>query len=253
MALIEISEENFKQYNVKRSPTLLGITSEFRWFSDDEEKILGILLIDKIDKDWSYVILAQEEDGEYRFSDGEVSIISEAHAAESLIKKMQKIRKIGKIEKNLYNSSLFNKSSNILVTEISEEVKKFFKKYPQKMYDLQPRKFEELIASILEDLGFTIELTQATRDGGRDIIANIKNEVTNFLAYVECKRYSPDNKIDVGIIRSVQGVHYTRKPNKSIIVTTSFFTKDAIEEAKLIENQLDLKDYNGIQEWLKKY
>lgn len=253
MALKQISEEKFNKYNFNKSPVLIGIATEISWYSDDEDNILGTVLIDNIDKDWSYVIMSLEEDGEYRFSDGEVSIVSEEKATLKLTKKMYEIGKAGKIEKDLYKSTLFDTKSTIIVNDISEEIKKFFKKYPQKLYDINPRKFEELIASILEDLGFTVELTKATRDGGRDIIANIRNEVTNFLAYVECKRYAPDNKIDVGIIRKVQGVHYTRNPNKSIIVTTSFFTKDAIEEAKLVENQLDLKDYNGIQEWLKKY
>ena len=54
-------------------------------------------------------------------------------------------------------------------------MKKFLKKYSEKLYDIDPRKFEELVASILEDLRFSIELTQATRDGGWDIIANVKN------------------------------------------------------------------------------
>lgn len=253
MALKQISEEKFNKYNFNKSPTLIGIATEISWYSDDQENILGAILIDNIDKDWSYVIMSLEEDEEYRFSDGEVSLDSKDEATLKLTKKMSEIGKAGKIEKDLYNSTLFDKKSTIIVNDISEEIKKFFKKYPQKLYDINPRKFEELIASILEDLGFTVELTKATRDGGCDIIANIRNEVTNFLAYVECKRYALDNKIDVGIIRKVQGVHYTRNPNKSIIVTTSFFTKDAIEEAKLVENQLDLKDYNGIQKWLEKY
>ena len=143
--------------------------------------------------------------------------------------------------------------SNAIVHNIDDEVKKYFKKNPDKLYDLDPRKFEELIASIFKDFGFDVELTKATRDGGRDIIASIRNAVTNFLAYVECKKYAADNKIGVGIIRNVAGVHYMRKPSKSIIVTTSYFTKDAIKEARSLENQLDLKDFNSIKEWLKKY
>jgi hypothetical protein len=51
----------------------------------------------------------------------------------------------------------------------------------------------------------------------------------------------------------VTGVHYLRKANKSMIVTTSFSTKDAVEESKLIENSLDLKDYNDIKKWLERY
>ncbi|PRD56747.1 restriction endonuclease [Sphingobacterium gobiense] len=253
MALKRISEDTFNDYNFTKTPSLIGLVREEHWFSDDAENLLGTVLIDLIDKDWSIVIMALEEDGEYRFTDGEVSIEEEDEAIDRLKTKMSAIAKAGKIEKELYSSTLFDSKSPIIVTDINEEIKKFFKKYPQRLYDLNPRKFEELIASILEDLGFTVELTRATRDGGRDIIASIRNSLTNFLAYVECKRYAPDNKIDVGIIRQVQGVQYTHRPSKSIIVTTSFFTRDAVKEAKFIENQLDLKDFNDIKNWLEKY
>ena len=49
------------------------------------------------------------------------------------------------------------------------------------------------------------------------------------------------------------GFFYLDKPTKSIIVTTSFFTEDAKEVAKKIENQLDLKDFNDIKKWLERY
>lgn len=253
MALKEISQLEFENYNFIKHPTLIGIAEEIRWFSADEANIIGTILIDKIDKDWSYVIMAKEEDGQYRFTDGKVSIDSEDLAITELVDKMRAFAKNNKIEKELYNSTLFDIKSTIIITDINDEIKKFFKKYPQKLYDINPRKFEELVASILADLGFDVQLTQATRDGGRDIIANIKNAVTDFLAYIECKRYSPENTIGVGIIRQVSGVHYLRKPSKSIIVTTSFFTKDAKEEAKLIENQLELKDFDNIKNWLERY
>jgi len=119
-------------------------------------------------------------------------------------------------------------------------------------YD-QPRKFEELIASILEDFGFDINLTKATRDGGSDIIARIKNSVCSFLTLVECKRYAPDNKVGVGIVREVIGVHSIKQASKSIIVTTSFFSKDAQEVAKKMENQIDLKDFEDLKIWLNQY
>ncbi|WP_332023252.1 restriction endonuclease, partial [Kaistella sp.] len=118
---------------------------------------------------------------------------------------------------------------------------------------LTPRKFEELVASILEDLGFDVTLTKQTRDGGSDIIASIRNAVTSFLILVECKKYSPENKVDVGIIREVVGVQTFKNPSKSIIVTTSRFTKDAIKEASQMKDKLDLKDYDNLKEWLSKY
>ena len=40
---------------------VLGITTEEGWFTDESESFLGVLLSDKIDHDWGYVILARDE------------------------------------------------------------------------------------------------------------------------------------------------------------------------------------------------
>ena len=105
----------------------------------------------------------------------------------------------------------------------------------------------------LKDMGFNVELTKATRDGGRDIIAHVSNSLCSYLTHIECKKYATDNKIGVGIIREVMGVHNIRQATKSIIVTTSFFSKDAIKEAEIVGNHLDLKDFNDLKCWLQKY
>lgn len=248
MAIRQISQEEFQNYNFENYTTF--VAKEKSWYADDGANIIATILLDNFDKDWSYVILGKDEDGKYRAIEVEVSIEEVNDAIKNLYSKMNEISIAGKMEKQIYESTLFKPESSVIITDMDDAIKKYFKKYPEKLYEINPRKFEELIASIFKDLGFDVELTKATKDGGRDIIASIKNSVTNFLAYIECKRYAPDNKVDVGIIRNVAGVHYLRKPSKSIIVTTSFFTKDAQEEAKLIENQLDLKDFNDIKSWL---
>lgn len=255
MAIREISQDEFDSYNIDRAPSFM-LAEELLWFADDQAKLLGTILIDKIDKDWSYVVLALESDGFYRAARVEVSIQDDEECEVKLSETIRDISVKGNFSEALFeldDTEPIIGESSLVVRDIDDEVKKYFKKHPEKLYDLNPRKFEELIASILRDFGFEIELTKATRDGGRDIIARIKNSVLDILTYVECKRYSAENKIDVGIIRQVVGVHYIRKPSKSIIVTTSFFTKDAISEAKNLENQLELKDFNNIKDWLRRY
>lgn len=254
MAVERILKEKFNSYNHYKSPlaSLFGI--ERSWFADDENNLIGIVLEDRIDKDWAFVVLALHEDGLYRAISVNSSLESMEIAEDKLLENINVVGRAGKAQEELFNKPKSNEESEqIVITNINDEIKKYFKEHPEKLYNLTPRKFEELIASIMEDFGFTVELTQATRDGGRDIIAYIKNAVTEFLAYIECKKYSADNKVGVGIIREVIGVHYIRKPSKSIIVTTSFFTPDAIKEANIIEHQLGLRDYNNIKEWLSKY
>lgn len=273
MNIKSISKKEFYLLNIIIEAKSNVFATEIEWFKDNGNRVLGVILKDKIDKDFSYVILASEVDNTFRAVDVKVSISSIDSARDELISKLNESINKGKYEQTLFQQEKLiietaptititdvkdsiisdTKSYSIVITDINEEIKKYLNRNPQKLYDLSPRKFEELIGSIMEDLGFSIELTKATRDGGRDIIAKIENSVTDFLAYIECKRYSPENKIGVGIIREVTGVHYINKPSKSIIVTTSFFTRDAVELARKMENQMDLKDFNSIKEWLKKY
>lgn len=140
-----------------------------------------------------------------------------------------------------------------IIKDINLEIIRYLAKNPNYLYSLSSRKFEELIAYILKDFGFDVELTKATRDGGKDIIAYFKNEITSFLTYVECKKYSMNNPVGVEIIRSVYGQQRISQANKSLIITTSFFTRDALNLQRTIMNEMELKDYNDLTKILSNY
>lgn len=251
MSIHRISREEFDSLNLEK----LGLFPEKSWFKSSEIDIAGTVIKDPIDKDWSYAIVAKEEDGFYRYVNGEVSLPTREDAEAKIYSSMLELNEKGAFQEELYSEPEDAPSSetHVVITTIDMQIKTYFKKNPEKMYDLSPRKFEELVAAILKDMGFDVELTKATRDGGRDIIAHIRNSVCSYLTHIECKKYAPDNKIGVGIIREVMGVHQIRQATKSIIVTTGFFTKDAVKEAGMVESHLALKDFHDLKEWLQRY
>lgn len=256
MAIVPISKAEFDERNPARSGLVTMLAVEKTWFADTDRNMIGAILFDRSDKDWNYVILALHEDGAYRWIAGDSCIDKQAQAEARLVTSMRKMDETGKAIETLFEAdqaTVESEECDVLFTDINEELKRYFQKHPERLYDLSPRKFEELIASILKDFGFDVELTPATRDGGRDIIAYIRNAVCQYLTFVECKKYAADNKVGVGVVREVSGVHYLKKAAKSMIVTTSFFSKDAKKEAAAIEHQLELKDYNNIKEWLARY
>lgn len=121
------------------------------------------------------------------------------------------------------------------------------------IYQITPREFEEVIAEIFEKLGYEVILTVATRDGGKDLVMKRTLEGgIKLLIYVECKQYSLDRKVGVDIVRAVRGVHSMDNVNKSIIITTSKFTRDAQNLASknelitLIDNNQLLNLINSI-------
>jgi hypothetical protein len=126
-------------------------------------------------------------------------------------------------------------------------------KDPKLIFGISPRQFEELIAELFHNRGFDVELTQATRDGGRDIIAIYETLDIQTKYLIECKRYAPSNKVSLSIVQRLFGVKTAEPANKAILVTTSSYTKDAKAFASDHIWDLELKAYDDIMSWVKKY
>lgn len=90
----------------------------------------------------------------------------------------------------------------------------------QAMKDMDGREFELFIAEMFLRLGSKVEVTPATRDKGIDLIVD---EIG-----IECKCYNKAS-ISSPIVLKLMGALQLRGLSKGIIITTSQYTKDAIE------------------------
>lgn len=142
------------------------------------------------------------------------------------------------------------KNIRIDVSEVNDWMLNELNKNPTDLYKLSPRRFEELIAEVLMRKGYNVELTPATRDGGKDIYVAHKDDLGSFLYLVECKHYEPPRKVGVSVIRDLYGVLSKEKATYGIVVTTSDFTKPAQEFQQDIKFQMSLKNFNSIQKWI---
>lgn len=140
-----------------------------------------------------------------------------------------------------------------LITTVSAQLLTLLSKNPRLLYEISPRTFEEVIAEIFLNNGFYVELTKATRDGGKDIIAIKQNLGIQTKYIIECKRYARENKISIGLVQLLLGVKIAAAANQAILATTSSFTKDAVEFSKNHIWDLALKDYDDITTWLLPY
>lgn len=137
-------------------------------------------------------------------------------------------------------------------SKISEELTAYILSNPGAMHNISPRKFEELVAYIMEKYGYEVTLTQQSRDGGIDIFA-LKNEgFGNILTIVDCKKYSATNPVGVAAVRGMYGTLQIENASHGIIATTSRFTRDASSLAHDYKYQLSLKDHADILRWIQK-
>lgn len=104
--------------------------------------------------------------------------------------------------------------------------------------------FENVCQNLIENMGFSVETTKASGDGGIDLVAYNHEPVLSGKYIIQCKRYS--GSVGEPIIRDLYGVVTSERANKGILMTTGYFTKSAIAfaEGKPIElidgEQLDV-------------
>jgi DNA-directed RNA polymerase specialized sigma24 family protein/HJR/Mrr/RecB family endonuclease len=153
------------------------------------------------------------------------------------------------------NSNCNIQQINIIKDEINAVLIKHLATHPHKMYDLDPYKFEKLVAALMKDMGYDVYHTSQTRDGGRDIIAVMKTPSNDqIVTIVECKRYRADRVIGIDIVKSfLYTIREQDKANAGWIVTTSTFSPEAINEQKKYKWQLSLKDNNHLTDWCSNY
>ena len=140
-----------------------------------------------------------------------------------------------------------------MVQDITKELLSQLGGQPNLIYQLEPRRFEELVARLLEDQGCEVTLTKRTRDGGYDIFGKIKSSIVSPVFLAECKRYAPHNKVGVEVVRGLYAVTEIQRANLGLVITSSSFTKDAVAEKMRIGNRIELKEFNDLCTWLVPY
>ena len=122
----------------------------------------------------------------------------------------------------IYSDTLFWKDKSAIEYRSLSDLKR-----------MHPFKFEDYVAKLYKNMGYSVKQTKRTGDGGKDIVAT-KNGQTYF---VECKRYS--DPINVHKMRDFVGACVLGgKDVKGIYVTTSSFTNDAKSAANRIGIQM---------------
>ena len=115
--------------------------------------------------------------------------------------------------------------------------------------NVTPIEFERICAELIKKMGFEVETTKITGDGGIDIIAYNEQPMTAGKYIVQCKRYG--GSVGEPIIRDLYGTTMGVNANKGILLTTGTFTKSAQEFAK--NKQIELIDGKMLESLLIKH
>ena len=109
-----------------------------------------------------------------------------------------------------------------------------------------PQFFERLVVELMQSMGYggwskdSGQATQYTADGGIDGIIN-EDPLGLETIYLQAKRYS-DNAIGRPDIQAFVGALEMNRARKGVFITTSRFSRDAVEYVSMIEKKVVLID-----------
>jgi restriction system protein len=156
-------------------------------------------------------------------------------------------------------------SSNIKKQSVSnntpqEELYASFESIKQSLYDeiletilsKTPAAFEKLVLQLLQKMGYGGEVrnaglvTQYSNDGGIDGI--IKEDILGFgRIHIQAKRYKMDSTIGREDIQKFVGALAVAQSNKGVFITTSGFSKGAIDYANSLNGSTTIILIDGKQ------
>ncbi len=133
------------------------------------------------------------------------------------------------------------------------EIIKVLSRSPDTIYEINWRKWEEIVAAAYKQQGFDVTLTPRRNDKGRDVIATSRGlGSVRFIDQV--KAYRPGHVVTAEEVRAMVGV-LTLELNvsKGLVTTTSAFAPGILHDpeiARLVPYRLELKGRHALLEWL---
>ena len=122
----------------------------------------------------------------------------------------------------------------------------FLKKYKKKKFYLASGineidkfsgiEFENLLAVYFKEMGYKVKTTPASNDYGADLVLHKDNKCV----IVQAKRYK--NKVGISAIQQIAAAKAYYKADRTIVVTNSYYTKQAVNLAKKCDVQLIDRD-----------
>lgn len=95
MGIERITKAEFIPLSPAKDPEVEQIATEMGWFADTKKNIIGAILLDHHDKDWNYVVLGRDEEGQFRWIAGDSSFATQEKAEGELTAAMSKFEESG--------------------------------------------------------------------------------------------------------------------------------------------------------------
>lgn len=125
----------------------------------------------------------------------------------------------------------------IIVRQLAEHLCELIAKYPNALEEVEWRDLERIIATALEEVGFSVELTRPGKDGGKDVIATCVVENSNMTFYVEIKHWRRGGRPGMQMISDFVEVNASDGTNGGLFLSSSGYAEAVYSRLSEISRQ----------------
>lgn len=125
----------------------------------------------------------------------------------------------------------------MILRALSEQLARLIARDPGTLAHLEWRDVERVIAEVFDGLGFKVELTPGTKDGGKDVVVQCEVAGTLSTYYVEIKHWRSSTRVGPGAVEKLLKVIVREKKAGGLFLSTYGFTDNAFEQLTAIDKQ----------------
>ena len=141
-----------------------------------------------------------------------------------------------------------------LVKNIYKTLAQSIAENPNYLNELEWRELEKMLAEVLEVLGFSVELTPPSKDGGKDIILECIISGLKHTYIIEIKHWRAGSRVGYGKIKEFLDIVVREKCQGGLFLSTSGYCNNVYQIISEIEReQLKLGDNKTVIYWCKTY
>lgn len=115
------------------------------------------------------------------------------------------------------------------VGDFSRELIRIIARNPDEIFRVEWRDLERLLATAFEGIGFDVELTPSSKDGGKDIVLQCVDRGMRKTYIVELKHWVAGNRVGGETLEAFLQVVVEEKRDSGLFLSTTGFTRNAWE------------------------
>lgn len=109
------------------------------------------------------------------------------------------------------------------------ELAKLVSLQPETLDRIEWRDLERLLATVLEGLGFNVELTPSSKDGGKDIVVSCRISARTFTYFVEVKHWRSRKRVGPTVLTDFLRVLVREQQDAGLLLSTYGYSAPALE------------------------